>query len=67
MGGGQVRPEKKLDGCLVLQTNDGTVTFPSKSVLLCGECPARSDHVGELPCRHITHPETTVSGWREGG
>jgi hypothetical protein len=49
------RPTKQSDACLLLQTLDGTLSFPQKAVVLCGDgsCPARSDHVGQLPCRRI--------------
>lgn len=50
------RPRKVVEqGCLLLATMSGEVTFPSSSVRVCKyiECGAQSDHVGELPCRGI--------------
>ena len=49
------RPTKVVDGCLLSLTGSGDVTFPSRAVLVCKfmECGARSDHVGQLPCKGI--------------
>lgn len=49
------RPVQVVDDCLVTQTISGEITFPSKAVLVCKfmECGARSDDVGQLPCKRI--------------
>ena len=42
-------------GCLLLATMSGEVTFPQRAVLVCKyiECGAESNHVGELPCKGL--------------
>lgn len=49
------RPTNVVDGCLNSLTISGEVAFPTKAVQVCKfiECGARSDHVGQLPCRGI--------------
>lgn len=44
MTGPAARTERQLDGCL-LQAN---ISFPQDDVLVCGQCPNRSDMRGNL-------------------
>jgi hypothetical protein len=41
------REEKHLDSCL-LRPENTKMLDPNGPVLVCGLCPARSDHVGDV-------------------
>lgn len=49
------RGEHAVEGCLAAAMVSKEIEFPQKDVITCGLvfCNARSDHIGELPCRHI--------------
>lgn len=53
------RAIKDQPTCLVVATVSGEVKFPQTPVLKCGQCPARSDMTGALPCRYTTTKGST--------